>query len=1189
MSNIKDDKVGLLKRTLIHSKLPLYVFFNFSIREHEDTYLEDIPTRGNKDNNRLKQDSFDWNFDNQESKIINYDLSNTEATKGDLSDDDFDNLMLDIDNNIHDELYQEPLDNSHRITVHHSSISINNLDPIPLQYQVLSSNVIRAKNTGDEDTLILLLKNFDMILLRFNKSIATGEIEPYIVYSTSITGLALVDDQKDSFRLDCSNKQNILFLTTSQNQCLVYDISYNQRGIPYLEHSHNFETNEIIAQCFVPISISRDSFVYLELDDGVLTLQCIYDLHQYHKSKIFFKNTFDIPLHMIPLKESNAIIFLQEAGFSIKSLSFCIEGEELETVRENYKTMVTPFVVNSYHVPINQVDYFGNTDEFDKSNYKHDQILISATDFYVYVIDVFYHLKLHTFKTRMNRLFKYKAALSNFSFEKINLDGEYLFDISNEMGLTERKRAKIVDDQGIPKLEFIDDYWSEVNPYPIFDFEIIPQFDKYSIESCSKELWILSGAGSNHSIMNFKYGYVARSTEIEIELKDISIIGLHGFNRFWLGGERRLILTELNFDSELPFSINPIIEIELDGSVISSIFSPPFTKFITTNKFLLLTDSGIETCYTLPFNCILADCIDDITAMILKDNKTNTYCIQLEHQFELFDHTTTFSNNIKDLATITLLKFLKHENEIYLLLGTSDSKIYCYIFESELFLHRGIIEITLSDCQSLSSFIFIPYQAYLDSALNILVFTSLTGEYAIVKANLGDFFLSGFDVVTIEKIADTSSLGIIETRNGIYLNGQYLWKLDYTNCAYPKIVVMEDNRNRRIKNGISLNFDDGNLDHLLVLQNSNISMVHISREPSFLTRSKNFGIPCMKLTYVSELRIFAMIKFPGMNNSLPQLLFADPKSMKVMKAATDLDIIFKKAEIPLCLHEWKFYEGDKMCVLLAVGSTVSGGKSGSLSILKLARLGNDIHVKPLHSIPEEKPVTHATVFHVPVTHVSNLIYSTGYELVSYVYSTHEKKMRQRKVVFKGTEVIKKFILNLTEENLEIYVTYQNNTSIKIEFSDFHSFSIKKTVFSNDFCSDILTIDELTTVQNNFNNESITVIQGKAKTTFNAGYLPRLGKFDSYPPWISLKDRADRKYKQFITVGLGGEIDLMTITDESDVHGPATKSQGGPTVSTKYCPLKDYKPSGTPNMLSSNTIATSDASVKLQKALCSAML
>lgn len=1150
MNKDKTATISWMKRTIIHSRLPLAVYFNFSIGNCDDS-LSDFSQKNSIESGKtrklIQEDSFEWKFDNEEPNTVLFDLETSykgnnsftysvyENPNGGMNDEN------DTDENDTDDHNSQDTRNLATVSVYNSSISIDNMNAIPLPCRTLASTKIQSKKPNGRDTLVLFLRNFEIVLIVYELNNDTETVVPYVVDSAYIPGLEILHSNENVYRLDYTTAHDLLFLTTNTGHCLVYNIVYNESGVPSLEHSYNFETSELLFHCFIPISSSRDAFISLELEDDVLILRCISDLLRFRKSKIYFKNKFELPLHMVPLKNSSSILLLQESGYTVKSLSFCIEGEEREPTRENYP-MASDALVNSFYIPSKKVDFFNYLSDFDSNFYQHDQIIVSSTDFWVYVIDVFYHPRNNQFETRMRKLFTYKANLTYFSFDSTDVLNEFLLEFYNEMGLCEKKSVVIDCDGEIPILKTIEEYWSEVCYHPILDFELITELDKYSIESHSKELWVLSGTGSNHSLMTFQHGFIAGATDLLFDVYDVDKIYCYDTDKFWLCGDKRAILVQLGVYLDL---IAPIFEFQLEYPIIHCIKTSSYTKFVTSRNIVVASLYGIEKCYSFSYDCVLAAGIDDLSVLLVKDDKRKYY-IYCELDFNIQNISEYFVTNVADLSTITLLQFVTHEDNTYLVVGTTNSKIFFYFYEDLRFIRHGFVIISppLSS-KHISEYNFIPYQVHIDSDSNILITTSLTGEYAVYKLIIDSDYIAGYEFLAAEKLADLSPLEIIRRKNSIYLKGLHMWKLDLNDCFFPRIVLMDDYNKKPILSAVPLKVTN-DIDTFLLLRGNNVSIIEISLEQSMLSRRKNFGVPCMKMKFISELRVFALIKFPGINSNLPQLLFADPKTLKVIKSETDLETFFNDM-IPISLHEWNIYDGEKKLVLLAICCSFADELKGAIKIAKISRVGHDINLKHLHMLSSNDPISHISVFYDQENDVNHLLYSSGRKIESYVYLTDDKRSVSR-TIYEGSEKIRKFYLT---KDLYLHIVNQNQTCFTVKISDLTTFKITQKFTSNELRTDVLPLDKNNILYSNVKEETILITRDSISTSVEVGYLPRFAKVDSFPPWVSLRERSGKNYLQFVTVGLGGEIDLFTLAKKND------KINAKEHEPKRLCQLKEY--------------------------------
>ncbi|TID14773.1 hypothetical protein CANINC_004444 [Pichia inconspicua] len=1133
------------RNTFLHSRLPTAVYFRFSIANRANRFsnlAQSYPLQNSTPGNLIKDGTFDWNFNHEEPKTVSFEINAVEKNDDYLEDqstnieheNEVENANMEKDDD-DDDKSQDSINQSFAkqvtLLVYFSSISIDNSQTIPLPCQILTSTILHSHTQNGEDILALLLCNFEIVLIGFERN-DNLEVIPFVVGTTDIPGLNLLHNNETAYKLNHSTANDLLFLTTSSDHCFVYNIVYEKNGIPLLNHSHNFTTGEMLLNCFIPISSNCDAFVSFEFEDDVLILRCISDLSTFKRSIVYFKNKFEIPIHMIPLKESNAVLLLQESGYTVKSLSFCIEGEELELTRETYP-MSHSSIVNSYYIPSKPTDY-RTFIKYDPSIYKHDQILISSTDLCVYVLDIFYHSKNHKFETRMKKLFQYKTNLTFFSFESTDVPGEFLLEFYNEMGLCEKRMLKRKN----RTFELTNEYTSEVCHHPIFDFDFIEEQDKATIENHIKEIWVLSGTGINHSLMSFRHGLIARCTNLLSNLVDADRVYSYDLNKFWVCSDKRVILVHLGTHLN---SLIPILEFQLEQPIVYCTTISNRTKFITSRNIMTVNIYGIERCCNLSHECILATGIEEYSVLLVKDDE-NKYSLYCEFMFEIKEISEFFTASVTNFSTITLLQFITFYNSIYLVVGTSKGEIFFYLWEDNHFTQTGVTVLSPASAQSISEYTFIPYQIHLDYDLQTLIITSYTGEYTMNKLILDRNYITGFDVLFTKKLADSSPLEIIKTKTSIYLRGLKLWEFDYNHNCSPKMVLMDDYTNDNILSAIPLHVASDENTFLALKGNNNVCILEVSLKQSMLSRARKIGVPCMKIKFIPDLKLFVLIRFQAINSSLPQLLFAEPRTLNVIKAVTDLEDLFKNM-VPTSLHEWNIFSGDKKTLLLAIGCTHSNGEKGAMKIVKITVSENQIHLKQLHMISTSDPITHISVFYNRKNNVNHLLYSTGCTIKSCVYSLEEKRISSH-TVFEGSEIIRKFYLT---KDLDLHIVNQSQTCLMVKLSNMNRFKIIQKVYSTEMRTDVLPFDADTIVYNNVKEETLSVIRENTKILINVGYLPRFAKVNWLPPWISLRERSTNKYLQFITVGLGGEIDLFTLLNENHfvvpkLHTPKAISQ-----------------------------------------------
>lgn len=1157
-SHFKDTEITY-KKTLLYSRLPSYIFHNFkintlrngdgSINNTRYTELQDDTPEQD-----LYLKSEDWELLlGKETLQRQFEFS---ATQHDQLDPEGDSKMAD---DICDDTFKPFLDqeaNYVTIMTYYNSFSIDNGPSISLPSLILSAGVLKATDLSQEDTLVLHLAT-SLILIRFLTS-GNGTFEPYVVYSRKFQ-----NDEKSTLLI--SSRNNSVALCFSTWGVMWYKISYDANGVPTIKHiGNNGYMNSIIGQCMVPVTASNDALITYSVRGGILYLKAIQGTHTHSTAhENMMKNNFPIPIHTIGLPETSGVLLLQENQYTIQSLGFCLTGDESGNFTFAYPELPGGnFKLNSFYVPQKKIMTSFSFDGFSEDLYKHDQVLVSTTNNNsVYVLDVYYDRKRHTFTSTMNRLFKYKQVVSLFIFEPVN-DSTFRFTFGNELGLTESKTASIVTENDIPILKNVKEFWSEINPYPIFDYELIPSSGiRNSIENPSHDLWAIAGGDSNHSIMNFKFGLIA--DKIQSNQKWYGIDRLYSFQVediddlfVWASGDSRSNLLQVKSSPEkgeefISFNLEQFVS---EPFLSLEYFDKNTQLIITPKKLFLFSMKNLKVILhlKLPSECLLASSYDNTVAMIYKEESTMktdfvVFNLSQNYELELVEiENPTFTPNL-----VSMLQFIQISGTTYLFVG--DFNGFCFLFKKERNIFFSFVrkfELKMDYYENhakleflLPQYILVPYKIHQLNETNNFIVTSRGGDYMIINLlfSVGDCTLNTLQSV---KLGDTGEVTIMPSNDPhiIYLSCSNLWKLDLRVSSYPlKIVVDGLKEHAVVAYTVLPSPKKSQCEQVLAIRGLSLTLLTIPSFPSVLIRSKRLDFQCMKMRYYSNLDLFILLPVPDPTDlKRPKLLFVESRNMKILETSTDFGDIFRKDEMPLCIHTWKVYESTGSYINLIVGCKTEVDK-GIVKVVRLSKDNNKVSLKLVFSFKEDQPITH-----IDSSNQNRcLLYSSGKTVVRWLYSISDSKLVDRKVVLELPEKIKKFTLSKTEsdnqtnkEFLILALTDNNKSSwAKYNMATSDPNLIEARSF-NQFCSDGLISKDDTLITSNYNEESVLISSIHDELSSGArridfGYIPRLCFLNSYPPWVSIKDRCYNAKKQFITVGLNGQIDLVKIANGKD--------------------------------------------------------
>ena len=109
----------------------------------------------------------------------------------------------------------------------------------------------------------------------------------------------------------------------------------------------------------------------------------------------------------------------------------------------------------------------------------------------------------------------------------------------------------------------------------------------------------------------------------------------------------------------------------------------------------------------------------------------------------------------------------------------------------------------------------------------------------------------------------------------------------------------------------------------------------------------------------------------------------------------------------------------------------------------------------------------------------------------------------------------------------------------------------KTDICSDFSSDILNLDSEVNILADFHHQSLTIKHDLSSElgALDVGYFPRLAAINSPLPWIPPSKRTMPQFKNFLTVGLNGEVDYYEVREERrEDNGQSDSDRGDPLIS-----------------------------------------
>ena len=1177
------NKPKLCAETLIYSRLPNNAFFDFSI-SHSVKNIENMEMDVGSTHGLLSKDQWSSIFGNSNSviaqtenyKTVSKELNDLKAKENDKYDENGDYIMQ---NEIFDDFsdfdsYNDNFKNlvtgkKREVTVfvYLSSFSIDEFF-YSLPCTVEASAVIKGTTDDDDDTLLLSLISSKILLIRFSYERNIQSFKPYVVfeYSTNAGHLSniLVSDKTDT----------VFFI--HENVVESFKIHYNNKRIPFLLKHYNIPEN-VINATLLKISSTEEMLVYSSHEKNntlsINGIQNLEDVNKLLRNKFSMKNTFEVPLNIIPLNASRSVLFLQESGYTIKHMNFFTGGEDTENHKAKYPDTTTKFVLNSYYIPKKKISVKGS-DKLSIDVYLHDQVLISTShNRTVFLLDIFYDTQKHTYLTKMTRLLKYKHTVSFFKFETIENTSNFSFIFANEMGVTESKIVKIVVENDIPILRPVTaDRWSSLYPYPMIDYKIIDASnDTLPIEANESEFWALGGQESNNSIFKIKNGCTGKiiSTIKSADAKPQSKLYPLKGDLIWVSdGKSNKIYKYNSVENTLVLEV----DVPIEGKVIVLEYIGDKLCLIST-RHMILFDAvlNIVKKFEFPDKCITA-VVAGNTVSILKYSKiTDTYGIVIFEIAEKSDTQVTFNNisfrdDQNNFKNLSMLKFVLINNVKYLFIGFIEG--FINIFKQngnkdemvKLFTTDKLKQDMNDGVLKLKTNIFKPHDITCLNSHDLYILTSKEGDYSFLKIKGGQLNdITDWSVLGTFKLSDKNQIDIIKTNNNdILLKSDYLWKLDIKSSYYPKRVLFCDDFDSGIISCCKFNGSNGAANEIALLRYNDLSIVAVSNTTGTLVKSKKLNSKSMRMVPLSN-GLIMLIPIPGVVKQADPIQFFDYKRMKLLKNGESINKLFEEDAIPLCGCEIAIDKFEQKYYYVAVGC-IKKKTEGCLKIFQILKnkTTKDVEVKPLTPvIKTESPITDLKCI---LEDRLRLFLSSNCDILSFSIESGEKFLIDQDVFnYHGTEPIKKFEIVQQNSKLEkvpfytdLLVTLRNNTVMKLRYMHTLNDTTNDKIIPEYRCSDIICNNHTDFIVADYQKGTLSLCNQQLVkySEINVGYTPRLSLIKAYPPWIPTKNRSLKNSYRFVAVGLNGEVRLYT----SDTNTEAIKN----TKKRRIVELSDYK-------------------------------
>lgn len=1025
------------------------------------------------------------------------------------------------------------------VVVYPDGVSINGKQIIPFGDIIHSSAVLPSNDQSMEDSMIFSLGDNTSIVVRF--CLVDQDSYEIIVLDTFDLNFSeiVVNDL-------ATKVMGINFFKSIS----VFDVKYSDLGSPVLDFKQNIVSPvNIINGCILKISNTDDILVNVTHSfDKITRIDCYSNLEKIKDSNLIYKehimkNTFEMPLFVLPLKNTKSVLFLQNSGFTIKGSCFLLTGSGDDQDNFQYPS---GFKLDNYYIPKDLLNITSDNDTTSSSIYGHDQILVSSSPMNgIYLIDVFFNHAKGGFRISMKKLFSLTIPFSIFSITPFGAH-QFKLTFSSSHGATESRVVELQrkmeiqnSDSSLFSLTYIEKIFTITNPLPIFDFCLIdnPNFH-ISNEYAQQEFWCSCGVGSNNKLMNIKKGFIASKCKLPSDLPIMDRLQMLEF-----GGETYILISRENGSCFITFNELTDDKMDLDESQtgrVDSVSVVPGTYNDSRTLAVYLTGIG-QYFRVLTKEVILGEfggefkeirkleLDDEIICSTCYENTVFVYsrsglsCWEVLNGTE-FQKKDIQMNSMLDANLITMLKVENLNNELYLFVGYIKSLHVFKISSNSGFLLESTIN--FNDLQMPTQMTTIDKNSYL--------ITSMDGYYSFIKY---DQLNTQWEKAEV-KISDISPLEVIGVdKSTIFLLGEQLWRIDLGKSIYCKPIVIDESKIRSV-NSACLVMTTRAYHMMLVNRNDGFSIIKVTKYEDTLVKSFKVQSPIIKMFYVKFVKLFVLI--PIINRqakdycSQSKLMFFDSRSRRELK--WENAGIFEQNEYIQCVSEIPLEtENGNVTYRVLIGCRVEKGESlsGSIKICNVKLIDGVVKLELLYSWTEAGGITC-----ISSNGANSIIYSVGCKINQRVYNRVEKRLDQQETKLVLPSTVKRFEMS----NDKLLVITANDS---YEVCDLATFTGVRHGDGNQYLGDgvinaqgpgyEILLGDAQRSSVNITNERGDVVQ------YKVGTFPRISSSLSFGSWLKYKEKVNIcGHCSFITVGMGGQIDAFSSVSK-DVFDKLTEA------------------------------------------------
>ncbi|KAH3668926.1 hypothetical protein OGAPHI_002681 [Ogataea philodendri] len=1008
------------------------------------------------------------------------------------------------------------------IAVRNTSICVNNKDKMMFGDAVWSCAMVPGcEESKYEDSLVVGLESGVILIVRIR--VVDGHFEPVIVqklHTFQYSGEERV--HMLGYRLNVFRTGKMVAVGAFSKVIRLIRLEYDNLGVPSFGLSQNLVVKgTIINSVFLePLDSAEKNYMVLvnlvSTTHNILEMEYneIYDHEQsltdIKTHTIMMRNTEEIPLFMIPAKNTQCLVLLQETTCTVHGVHYMISRDESDTSR-NPMPMVSGKYIQpvSFYVPQYPITCYED-DEYEDGT--RDQILL-ATDESLWLLEVHKAAKRSEWKIRFRELFVLPTVFTQFCMEEI-AERQYSLTYFSERGASEYRIIRLVPKSNgrCFKLKVLEDKGSIINWYPTFDYAIVPsQRSKFVNPTSTQELWAVGRCDSRGSLFNMHWGHRAEKSVPELKYKDMTQIF-----RFELDDRQHFVLTNWYESRHIAFSkedetgdIQELADFYLEKRTVH------FSQ-LSDGRYIQVHQDGwrIGTYRSDEFesvwlpNIILADVLCDII-IVAYEYEDVTKKVNLQ-AFTVFGDDVLINTRIDNFQP-TMVKLVQLNDELLLFVGTFDNVLYQYRFNS------GQMRLECQTCIRDKSPDFVsPHDMEITPKYQIL-----TSKNGILNIYQNDKLL-----VTL-KLGEVPISIIRQSEHVFFLVTKTLWRLDLLKSMYPERIWVSETTDRGCRTAALINFANDDVlsdyqeDQLLAVRDDGLCSLFVSRIPDWITKKIKLDATPLHVMYYEHYGLF-VVSVAGPE----KLVFVDHKTKRVLTIHQG-ESILSSYEQPLCFSEWQVKSrrvDDYTHNHLLIGCKDTRDGTGLVKIVEIKRAKDVLNLKVLYSWTQQSSVN--AIVQLPD---STIVYAVRSNVRLRKYEPSESRLSDVFVQKSFASEVRSLRCN---SDKTVTVVTANDSVFTFEYSGEDDGQLAETyhdtVNRNLMGNSVILGDKLIVADRQ--QQTLTVLDTKRDSRLQYGeppvawkvpFIPRLNACEFKPLWNLNREPNGR----FLAMGLNGEFRL----------------------------------------------------------------